>query len=209
MQLLEDMLARRLDMLPLEAGSGESVRGSGPSWTECISSKRSRRSDEWFRAPQLLPKPDDWFEPSGFKGFAANWLRGRSVKRRVAVPSTTLEVIESSRWILDLEDDWDEQGAEGYSEATWGRACGFLARQATLARRSLGRDLPAPAILPGPKGSIDLHWKTRRFELLVNIPREEAKPATFYGDDYGTLCIRGNLNTSEEILGLVGFWLLV
>jgi hypothetical protein len=209
MQVLEDMLARRFDMLPLEDESGESVRGSGPAWTECISSKRSRSSGEWFRAPQLLPKPDDWFEPRGFKVFTANRLRGRPVKRRVAVPSTALEAIESSRWILDLEDDWDEQGAERYSEVTWSRACGFLARQTTLARRSLGRELPTPAILPGPNGSIDLHWKTRRFELLVNIPREETKSATFYGDDYGTLCIRGNLNTSEEVLGLVGFWLLV
>src|ERR1035437_1985582 len=110
MQLLEDMLARRLNMLPLEDGSGESVRASGPAWTECISSKRSRSSGEWFSAPQLLPKPDAWFEPSGFKGFTASRLRGRPVKRRIAVPSTTLEAIESSRWILDLEDDWDEQG---------------------------------------------------------------------------------------------------
>jgi hypothetical protein len=73
----------------------------------------------------------------------------------------------------------------------------------------LGRELPAPAILPGPNGSIDLHWKTPRFELLVNVPREEANPATFYGDDYGSLCIRGNLNTTEEFVGFLGFWLLV
>jgi hypothetical protein len=209
MRVLEDILSRRADLLSVEAGSRESVRGSGPAWSECISSKRWRSSGEWFSAPQLLPKPDDWFARSDFRAFMANRLRGRPVKRRAALPSTTLEAIESSRWILDLKDDWDEQGAEGYSEATWSRACGFLALQATLVRRSLARELPSPAILPGPKGSIDLHWKTQRFELLVNIPREEAEPATFYGDDYGTLCIRGNLKASEEVLGLVGFWLLV
>ena len=117
------------------------------------------------------------------------------------------EAITPSRWILDLKDDWDEQGSPGYEESTWLRACEFLTRQADCARESFGRDLPVPRILPGPDASIDLHWKMPRFELLVNIPKDTSKPATFYGDDYGNSCIKGNLNPSEEIRGLV-VWLL-
>jgi len=71
----------------------------------------------------------------------------------------------------------------------------------------MGGELPSPKIQPGPEASIDLHWKMERFELLVNIPNDPSKPATFYGDDYGDLCIRGNLNPSAPIPGLV-VWLL-
>lgn len=118
------------------------------------------------------------------------------------------EEIASSRSILDLEDDWDDQGSPRYSEDTWRRACDFLLRQANFARANLGCELPVPKILPGPGASIDLHWKLPDFELLVNIPADATQPATFYGDDYRDSCVRGNLNPSEEVRGLV-VWLLV
>ena len=123
------------------------------------------------------------------------------------IPDSIAEAIASSRGILDLNDVWDEQGSPAYEEGTWQRACDFLVRQANFARETLGRDLPAPRILPGPHGSIDVHWKMPRFELLVNIPQDPSKPATFYGDDFGNSSIRGNLNPAEAIAGLV-VWLL-
>jgi hypothetical protein len=127
--------------------------------------------------------------------------------RRVEMHSGIQEAITASSSILELEDDWDDQGSPRYSEATWRRASEFLLRQADLARVSLGRELPVPKILPGPNASIDLHWKVPGFELLVNIPSDAAQPATFYGDDYRNSCIRGNLNPAEEVRGLV-VWLL-
>ena len=139
-----------------------------------------------------------------FRHIAAKQLSGG---RRVEMLSDIQEAITASRSILELEDDWDDQGSPGYSETTWRRASEFLLRQANLARMSLDRELPVPKILPGPNASIDLHWKLAGFELLVNIPSDGAQPATFYGDDYRNSCIRGNLNTSEEIRGLV-VWLL-
>ena len=126
---------------------------------------------------------------------------------RVKPQASIQQAITTSRSILELEDDWDDQGSPRYAEATWQRATDFLVRQADFARASLGRELPVPKILPGPKASIDLHWKLAGFELLVNIPSDAAQPTTFYGDDYRNSCIRGNLNPAEEIRGLV-VWLL-
>src|SRR5438876_3492859 len=131
--------------------------------------------------------------------------RTRQTKTRI--PHDIAEAIASSRGILDLKYDWDEQDSPGYEEATWQRAWDFLVRQANFPRESLGRDLPVPRILPGPHGSIDVHWKMPRFELLVNIPKDTSKPATFYGDDFGNSSIRGHLNPAEAIPGLV-VWLL-
>jgi hypothetical protein len=73
------------------------------------------------------------------------------------VPPSIQRVIDASRSILALQEDWDDEGSPGYSESTWRRAVDFLIRQATFAQHIVGRDLPVPKILPGPKGSIDLH----------------------------------------------------
>ena len=67
--------------------------------------------------------------------------------------------------------------------------------------------MPTPQINPGPEGSIDVHWKTRQFELLLNFPADPTLPAGFYGDDYGTLKIKGKMRTEGFNQGLL-LWLM-
>jgi hypothetical protein len=111
--------------------------------------------------------------------------------------------IEKSREILDLPDDWDTEGSPRYLEATWQRAISFLRIQAQCHRAHFRGEMPVPRILPGPSGSIDLHWKSARSELLVNFPEDPSAPATFYGDDYGSACLRGTIRESDGHLGLL------
>ncbi len=169
---------------------------------------------DWFVVRGPLPKRGEWRTTAHWsKEIMGDWLkRSPSERRRTSqtqsrIPQNIAEAIISSRGILDLSENWDDQGSSGYEEDTWRRACDFLVRHADFARESLGRDLPVPRILPGPQGSIDVHWKMPRFELLVNIPKDASKPATFYGDDFGKSSIRGNLNPAEAIPGLI-VWLL-
>jgi hypothetical protein len=73
-------------------------------------------------------------------------------------------------------------------------------------RSTLNRERTFPgvviSILPGPYGSIDLHWRTPKRELLINVPDDAEGPASYYGDDReeGTgNAIRGkNLDTSAD-----------
>jgi len=162
---------------------------------------------QWFVARGSRPRSGVWFvsRQRNDKRFPGATEPLRNVE--IAIPPGIREAIESSRSILELENDWDDQGSPKYSESTWRRACSFLIEQAIFSRRVLGAELPSPKVQPGPDASIDLHWKIERFELLVNIPNDSSKPATFYGDDYGALCIRGNLNPAEPIPALV-VWLL-
>ena len=99
----------------------------------------------------------------------------RTRQAKTGISQSIADAISSSRWILNLNDDWDEKGSPGYEQTTWQRACDFLVRQAKFARESHKRNLPAPRILPGPDGSIDVHWKMPQFELLVNIPEDPSK----------------------------------
>jgi len=112
--------------------------------------------------------------------------------------STIESAISDSMWMLGLEQDWDEEGSPPIDEATWKVGADFLRRQADAHWRRHSKVMPVPHITPGSDGSIDIHWKTDQFELLVNIQRGPGFSAGFYGDDYGRLKIKGVLDPTSE-----------
>lgn len=112
------------------------------------------------------------------------------------------QAIRDSEKILQLKDDWDEEGSPGYEFATWKRAAEFVRLHCYKAWRISKRSVPAPIVFPGPDGSIDVHWRTEELELLVNVPADPSKPASFYGDDYADICIKGTVSTSRENHGI-------
>ena len=115
--------------------------------------------------------------------------------------------IESSRRMLELPDDWDGEGSPRYSERTFERATAFVRNHVKWLWETFGITAPVPQINPGPAGSIDIHWKQRSWELLVNVPAEEGERATFYSDDYGTLVFKGHIDTTHpNFVGLLA-WL--
>jgi hypothetical protein len=130
----------------------------------------------------------------------------------VAIKHIT-EAIEQSKYILKFEDDWDDEGSPAYKVSTWERATTFLRRSAQLLWKEYHVALDAPKILPGPAGSIDLHWKTTRRELLINIPDTPDEPANFYGDDSASnehpakQTIKGILDTAKDNQWLL-MWLM-
>ena len=116
------------------------------------------------------------------------------------------EAVERSREILTWEDNWDGEGSPGFSEAAWLRAVGFLMDNAERLWRKYRTPIQAPEILPGPDGSIDIHWKTEHHELLVNIPANQSELASFYGDDSARHAIKGKLDTDSDSRWLL-MWL--
>jgi hypothetical protein len=115
--------------------------------------------------------------------------------------------IERARTILELAHDWDGEGSASYSRGTLDRAVAFLTTHSAKGHDLCSSYPPAPRIGPGPDGSIDLHWKQRSWELLVNIPADDTQMAVFYGDDYGTLKIKGSFDPKTVNLGIVA-WLM-
>ncbi len=121
-------------------------------------------------------------------------------KRRIVYPAGKLEyAIKESQSILALPTGWDDAGSPAFRKETRERAVRVLMEAAGFLWATRGLELPAPSITPGPEGSIDLHWKTARRELLINIPEDPSEAAPYYGDDYGAdkkkgIIDPGNLN---------------
>ncbi len=118
--------------------------------------------------------------------------------------------IQEAQTILELKDDWDGEGSLGYAASTLKRASDFVLDNALELWRSQRLHIPAPVIGPGPAGSIDIHWQLATRTLLVNVPVDVDKPATFYGSDRinrdKSACnvIEGFLDTSVQ-----NQWLLI
>jgi hypothetical protein len=109
------------------------------------------------------------------------------------------EEVVRSREILDLPDNFDDEGSPGYEDATWLRAVGFLLSNAMQLWNDRGMVTPVPDIGPGPYGSIDLDWRIPRRQLLLNIPVDEHAEVKFYGDDgnFGHV-VKGTLELADD-----------
>jgi len=70
-----------------------------------------------------------------------------------------------------------------FQPETWRDAVHMLRRWSSGFAGRYGRTMPVPTIAPGPGGSVDLHWRTDRFEMLVNVSTRPGEVSTFYGDD--------------------------
>jgi len=122
----------------------------------------------------------------------------RRHRRRPFISSHIKEAIHSSRRILELTNNWDDEGSPGYQEQTWIRATKFVARAASDYRRHHHVWVIPPRILAGPEGSIDIHWKTQKRELLINIPADNEAGAGYFGTGGPKDNIKGKLDTSSN-----------
>lgn len=114
------------------------------------------------------------------------------------------EAFEASRQLLELQDDWDENGALAFTEEHWKTVVRFIADNVAWLWERRGISIEAPEITPGPAQSIDVHWQANTFELLVNIPEDHTLPVQFYGDDTLGHDLKGTLDLSRD-----NFWLFL
>lgn len=112
-------------------------------------------------------------------------------------------VIEKSKYILDLKDDFDEEGSEGYKKETWIRTIKFLCSFFEFALNKAFIVVPAPNIYHGPNGSIDVFWENETFELLINIPKEDIQFATYSGESTLGEKVKGQFNPSVINYGII------
>lgn len=112
-----------------------------------------------------------------------------------------------SRYILKLEDNWDDEGSRGYKETTLKRATTYLRRHALWLKENFDILIDVPKVTHGPDGSIDIYWEKGNYRLLLNIPEDEEGKATFYGEDSNGLTLEGELDTNVYNQGLT-VWLM-
>ena len=139
------------------------------------------------------------FELETYRKFCETENSYKQVEPRNELHSELKKAIETSKQLLEYEDDWDGEGALGYSKPTLDKAEKFLTDNALSFWKDNAVWVITPDFCPGPNGSIDLLWKLKDRELLINIPVDENNLAGYYGDNSqnGSI-IKGKLNLAEK-----------
>lgn len=102
-----------------------------------------------------------------------------------------IAALEGAQWIIDLGDNWDEDGAVGYEPETLDRAKTLLLEMAARFGNEFSAPLAVPDINPADDGSIDLFWDGTR-SILINVPASQNDPTFSFrgpggdGDLFGT-----------------------
>ena len=104
------------------------------------------------------------------------------------------EEILKSKYILKLENNWDEDGALPVSPTIYETAIHFLQNYTMFIFETYKMIVETPSINPVKNGSIDLEWHTPNAQLLINI--RDTQNAYYYGDQNNNInAIKGNVST--------------
>lgn len=102
----------------------------------------------------------------------------------IILPGTLValkKTIVKSKYIYDLQDDWDGDDSPGYSKETWFKAITFLIDYAKWLYNTFGKIMYIPNILNGPNSGIDILWEYDNFRMLLYIDKD-GKKGNFYSD---------------------------
>lgn len=105
-------------------------------------------------------------------------------------------LLKKSRFMLELERDWDDCGAPPISQRCFNLVEKFL--------RSLPSGVRLPDVGPVPDGSVDLFWGGDS-DLLVNIHQKSR--ASFYGDN-DMMNIKGCFLVTDKIPADLLNWII-
>lgn len=177
-------------MLRLRDGQQHDKHGIFADWTD---HRRPGPTEKWIQSDRISSLPQ-YRNPR-----AIVWTRIETENETLPTALSHIQdAIDKSRYILDLNDDWDEEGSPGYEEQVWRRAVDFLSSTAVQLWTTSGLVTEAPRITPGPDGSIDVHWRIPNHELLLNVPANPQEPAAYYGDNSRGHIVKGSLDPSAE-----------
>ncbi len=125
----------------------------------------------------------------------------------VESPLSPLESeIEQSRKMLELEEDWDDNGAHPISKETWERATGLLRRMMISCNHATGCAAPVPIISACADGTIDIYWDTDSFRLLINVVPVALGNCEYYGESKSGQTMKGKFSPEKHpLLALEAF----
>ncbi|MCX6234784.1 MAG: hypothetical protein NT175_08680 [Bacteroidetes bacterium] len=154
---------------------------------------------EWRNTEEIDDYIHLWTKKSGTIKVAITKKTSIEVK---TIFHELIEKIQSSKFILELKDNWDDEDSKGYSEKTYVNAINFFKRYAQWIWDERGVIIDTPNILPSNEGSIDLFWSKMEYDLLINIPAYPNNVARFYGDNKKDSKIEGEFPLNSYNQGI-------
>lgn len=121
------------------------------------------------------------------------------------------ETIIDSQYIIDLEEGWGHHNEKPISREILISAIEFLEFYSKYILKHYLIAIKAPDISPNPKGTIDIHWNTKKARMLVNIHENKGNiAASYYGDFHNIdddMPIKGSVPLSGGVREHLASWM--
>ena len=95
------------------------------------------------------------------------------------------QVILESEDLLELEEDWDEHGANATNIETFKKAIDFIIIYSQTVLENSGLRLAIPAIDITRDGSVSAHWDTIKGSFYIIFKKDAKEYAYYYGQEKG------------------------
>lgn len=120
--------------------------------------------------------------------------------------NTELSYLEKSfidsEYIIQLEDNWDDEGASKYDLQTWYKSLNFVNNYANTLFLDFNKKIIPPKIYHGPSGSIDILFETENYTLLINILKKGIY-AEYFGKDKLNNTTKGTITVDKMNKSLI------
>jgi hypothetical protein len=148
------------------------------SFKSTISNKHSSLSDWQEIKKATWIKPELEVHTNQYNTLFIN----DDISLKIPITNKELEsVLLEGTYILELKDDWDDEGSVGYTLESWKAGAYFIINFNKWIKGIFSGSLHLPKMHHGPKGTIDIAWHEDNFRLFVNIDFDNNK-GTFYSD---------------------------
>ncbi|MFY7667087.1 hypothetical protein [Flavobacterium sp.] len=129
-------------------------------------------------------KKTTWIKSAAEEKIAQDYILSVNDEVDLKIPIVNKElenIFIEGKYILDLKDNWDDEGAVGYTIESWKAAANFIISFNRWLRGIFSGSLHLPKMHHGPSGTIDVIWNEDNFRLFVNIDFKN-NTGTFYSD---------------------------
>jgi hypothetical protein len=118
------------------------------------------------------------------------------------------DAINDSKILLDLEEDWDEDGANATNFETYKNAINFLVNYSTHILNNFRLILKKPFIDITRDGSISIQWDTDKAVFLIIFKKNKNEFAYYYGQEKETNSpFKYRVKINENINNITAEWL--
>jgi len=111
-------------------------------------------------------------------------------------------VLEKAKYILELSDNWDDEGAQGYTKQSLDAASDFLLNYYNWLNSKHTGEFYLPNMFHGPNGTIDLDWREDEIRLLINIDLNK-NTGSFYADTPNNQSTEGTFKLNNINFNLI------
>lgn len=116
-------------------------------------------------------------------------------------------IIKAHKHILNLKDNWDEEGAKSYKEQTFITASGYLTLASIHIYEEKNKVMDVPSIMPSANGGIDLFWSKKEYVFFIKFPEKLNDPIDFYAKN-NSIELEGKFSRTD-IKKFLNIWSII